>query len=59
MDVVTCNAALDRDAELYLYFSIPGRQRKKQSILVSSCDIYNMQLYISERVLVSLSESVY
>jgi Bacterial PH domain len=49
--VVTCNAALDRDAELYLYFSIPGRQRKKQSILVSSCDIYNMQQYTSQKVL--------
>ena len=49
--IVTANAALDRDAELYLYFKIPGRQRKKQSILVSSCDIYNMQLYICQKVL--------
>jgi hypothetical protein len=50
--IVTCNATkLDRDAELYLYCTIPGRQRMKQSILVNSCDIYDIHMFVSSNML--------
>jgi Bacterial PH domain len=51
--IVTCNTTLDRDAELYLYYNIPGRQRMKQSILINSCNIYDIQAYVCTKILLA------
>jgi len=42
---------MDRDAEVYVYFDIPGKARFKQSILVKTSDIMEMHHYLSGRVL--------